>query len=396
MACEKQSAIAPPDELDFDNLYGKYVDTTFSATADTFLVDYQIDSQGGNRLSVGRAYGFDTKFLLRFTDLPETGVYMDSVRLRIYPSGYIVESMGEMHLDIIEMQEDWPESANEEPYWHTFKGGQLLKTIAVSPSDSGMIEVSLDTALVNQWRGGDDQNYGLLFRSPNASFVQEFYASEYGDGTKNPQLIYRTISDTVFVTDSTTIAEDATIFNYDGTNGINLYEFAKRNNQLLIGSGIAARTLLRFDQLAGLPKNIIIESANLEIPVDDRHIETNTSPNPLDNPNQRNDYFLRIVEEANEDLSEYQIDSAFVQQSIYIYSMAQIDSQLTLSSSADREELGKIMIQDYVDGNQGIEWFYIQFAGEANNISLKRLWDKSAKPAKLRLKYFKLDKSRYE
>ncbi|MBD3224508.1 MAG: DNRLRE domain-containing protein [Caldithrix sp.] len=393
-SCQQSDSIKNPVDLDLNDLYGKYVDTTFVATQDTFLVDNRLDTGNSRKILVGDYQNFQADFLLKFTALPDADEQIDSAYINLYPAGIFGNNPQNVTLNVYEVDQAWEEDANAQDRWHSYSPTTLVQSLDISVNDSDAVSIPLQLPVLNKWIDSEENNNGLLFQfAADAGFIYEFHSSEGVDAEKWPRLTYRITGDTVVTKDSTNIAVDASILDYNGQGSANIFDQALANHHLLLSSGIASRLFLRFDQIHSLPSNIILEEANLEIPVVDRDIITDVPGNPLDNDNHAESFYMRIVEETNEDLTRIELDSSFTSSLNYSIAMGQIDGKITLPSKTYRKNFAEYYLQAFLDGQQTIDGFYLHYQYENQDISVKRLAGMDS--VKLNIKYFKINNTRY-
>ncbi len=406
LGCKDVNSILPPQELDLQNRYGSYHDTTFYAVIDTFLTDYRVDTGSSSKLSVGNYKGFGAGFFLKFTNLPDTSVTIDSVFIQLTGRGAFGDAENDLLVNIYEPQEDWTGSANTEDKWHNTKPAEKIGTTHFYVDDSIKIIIKLDNALFEKWRTDPDQNRGLYFSADQANYIKEINSFFAIDPLNAPRLYYKEFRDSLFVLDSTNISQAATIFDYNANAGNNVFEVAKSQNDLLISSGIASRILLKFEGLEQIPEKSIIEDANLSLQVDDRSILDNSKRNKLNNDNHGTSFYLRVIDQIEEDLSSFQIDSAFANSPNFNFSMNVSDSAnaLQLVDKNERVKFGNFYVQRFLNGNETTQWFYLQYKDEGQDISVMRfsgIPDTASRPlsdavkqyaASLRIRYYNVDR----
>lgn len=394
LSCKDVNSILPPEELDLQNRYGSYHDTTFYAVIDTFLTDYRIDTGTSSKLSVGRYENFEAGFFLKFSNLPDTSVTVDSAYIQLTGRGEFGDAENDLLVNIYEPQEDWTGSANTQEKWHVTKPAEKIGSTSFFVEDSEKIVIKLDNALFEKWRTDPDQNRGLYFSADHANYIKEINSFFAIDPLTAPRLYFKEFRDSVFVLDSTNISQGATIFDYNPTGGNSVFENAKSRDDLLISSGIASRVLLKFEGLEQIPVKSIIEDANLSIEL---------AGDSLRNQNHANDFDLLIIKQMNEDLFSYEVDSTFASSSNYPFKMSLKGDTLMLSDNNEKEKFGNLYLQRVLNGAETTQWFYLRYKNEEQDISVMRfsgLPDTASRPlsdavkqfaARLRVRYYNVD-----
>lgn len=390
-ACQDLNSIQPPAELDLEGQYGVYIDTVFYATQTEFKVDYLYNSGNAAKLNVGSYHGFEAGFLLKFVDLPADSIYIDSAYIELTSFSKFGALAEDMSILVYRVDEEWDEQeVNTLEQWHNYQPGVLVGQYTFPAQDTLTMRFTLDTTLVNDWRRDADSNKGLYFKQENisAAYLREIESLETPIGDNWPKFCYYTQQDTVTKKDSSRTGLDVTIFNYDGE----VFEKAKQENDLIIGSGIAARTFVRFEALYSLPDSAIIQEADLIMTVDDRNLLTGEDGNDLDNPNHSGSFYLRSVTEADSGLSSYLIDSSFTNSTNFNFNMIENNGIISLNGQSERSKFGLNMIQNMINELKESEWFYIQYKDEGQDVSVKRIHN-GVKDVKLHLQYFRVDKN---
>ena len=224
--------------------------------------------------------------------------------------------------------------------------------------------------------------------NPGINYIREIASMEYGVDSLAPQITIRywSVSDSTFITDTTYIGLDATIFN---NNGNDLFNRAKTNHDILVASGIGARTYLQFHDLNMLPQNIVIQKADLYLPISDNSFTNPGQPNNFDNRNNPQAFYINLVADSGDVLTTTELDSVYLN----LVSLAATDSIVQTNSSSNRAWLGKYFIQSIVNDDINSEWLSIQFADEGQDLSIKRFKRLSESPARLVIKYFQVEQT---
>ena len=369
-ACQDLNSVNPPDEFDLSGQFGRLIDTVFYATDARFTVDYRSDTGNGKKLCVGNYADFQTGFFIKFINLPADTMKIDSLFLEFTSAGKFGTGLDEVNLDVYEVDREWDEhTINTLDEWHGWQpSGEAIYHTVLSSDDSVKMKIEIDTTLFNKWRYEPEQNFGIYIKtsSPTDNHIREFESLE----SENPQdwpKVYYFINqgDTASILDSVRTGLDATVFDYPESSGSNVFDLAHANNELLLASGIPARLFVRFDSLKTLPKTAVVQAANLVL-------EINDDSNVLENENQSNIFYLRSISDADSALTNFEVDSSFVTDSGFGFSMTVLDGTIQMNSTFEQEKLGKNQIQNLINGNKTSEWFYIHFVDAPSPISVEK------------------------
>ena len=389
MACQDVDPLKPPDELSMN--YGELVETTLFATADTFIVNERINTFNSTKLSIGNFNNFEAAILLKFIDIPDSGSIVDSLAIEFSTLSVFGESSVDMPVTLYRVEEEWYENANTQDQWHTFDPTSEITAIQIPSEDSTRIKFTIaDTALIREWISDGIYNKGLYLKcsDPGIGYIREIASTEYQVDSLLPQISIRywDDEDSIFVTDTTRIGMDATIFN---KNNSEVFDIAQTQKDIIVSSGIGARAYLQFDELSSLPPNILIQKAELFIPIRDEDLLSPEQPNSFDNTNNPQGYYLNLVADSGDVLTTVELDSAHLN----LISMAKSDTVVKAGNNENRARLGKYFIQNIVNENIVSEWFSIQYMDEGQDLSIKRFHRTADNPAQLKIKYFEVEQS---
>lgn len=399
LACQDLNSIKPPNELNLSERYGTFIDTTILATADTFIVDYRISTLYAPKLSLGRYKNFEASLLIKFTGLPSINELIDSVYIELSALNRLGEVSSDLNVAVFKVDKEWDEAANLSDEWHNDLPSQEIKKLPFPVEDSSKIRIAIeDTSLFNQWRREKDSNLGLYLRLADSGerYIREIASFEYmfSSNVKEflPKLIYNIYDneDSVFVKDTLQTGLDVTIIDYNPPAHENVFDIARTQGDLLIASGVAARIFLKFDGLSSIPPNSIIQKAEIFMPVKDEDFFTGLSPNTLENDNNYQQFYLRSVKEANDNLSYFKVDSVFSLYSNYVVSLRKAESYISAVDVEEQVKFGQSYLQDILNGTRSSEWFYLQYKNERQDISVLRLAGLREEPARLNIRYFKV------
>lgn len=400
-ACQDLNSVLPPDELDLSGRYGVYVDTTLYSTRDTFLVDYKINNNNSPKLSIGKYKDFESSILLKFQFLPAAGSVLDSVHIQFRGLSILGEPTSDLTVSVFEADMDWDASANASEEWHNHTPVNKITELQLSATDSTKYQFAIeDSSIYNQWLRDGNNNNGLFLKitDNNVDYIRElasfeyYYDSDFANFV--PRLTYKILVNGVFEHDTLYTGIDASILDYNVTGDQNIFNLSRQMNELIISSGVAARTFIQFDGLNSLPTSALIQSANIFIPVIDEDFFIPDVENSFVNKNNSQGFYLRSVEDANDNLSYYKLDSVFTNAN-YNISLSKRDSIIYISDEDEEVKFGRNYIQNIVNGSMTSKWFYLQFKSEMQDLSAVRINGLSNEPVQLNIRYFKIERSVY-
>ena len=394
-SCQNFNPVYPPPELDVRGRFGEYIDTTFEATADTFIVDYKTDTKYSTKLSVGEYQGFSAGFLIRFTKLAITDNPMDSIRIRLTPKNTFGNQSGTMTINAYVVEDDWDESANTDDFWHTPPTMELASSQMVDAEDTNAVYIAInDTALIHRWQREGEDNKGLFIQlgSSDPGFIREFVSFKGLSTYDWPTMYYRVKKDTVFTIDSTNVGKAAAIYNYSPSAGQDVFEIARNTRNLVVSSGIQSRVFIRFDQLLEIPNNVIMQAADLSLYVNDESFTGVADSNEMVNKDHSAFYNLRLVTDADESFEWITVDSSFTSNTKYSLLLRQEDGKLYFPEE-EQVKFGTSYIQDIVNEIKEYKWFQIQYQNEYNDISVVRLFNRFTSTPQLHVRYYRVDTS---
>jgi hypothetical protein len=398
LACQDLDSIKPTDEFDLDSHFGKYVDTTIYAIKATFRLSENISTAEAPKISVGQYESFESSFLIKFTSMPDTTYQIDSVSLALFRSGNYGDTQDEIQIGVFKVDEAWEETCNTDDDWHIFAPTVCIDTITYTQTESDTLIIHLSTTLVNAWRESSDNNNGLYLKILNnyAGYICEFHSFEATDTDNRPRMYYKVKYDSLYETDSTNIGQDATIFNYNAVDQENIFKIAEKNNYVLISSGIPSEAFIQFPGLQNLPKTAIVQGADLLLDIKDENIlNGELGKNCLLNSNHNSSFYVHTIDSANEDLSDFNIDSSFVNNSNYLFSLALNTNTVSFSDESEKTKFGKNMVQNVINENKNVIWLYIRYKSENQDISVFRLADPDSQSFRMNIRYYDATKSGY-
>lgn len=355
--CSDDNVIQPTSEFSFDKSHGIIITDTLYTVDEKSIIKDPIETSASSVLSMGRTSEFEVYFLIKFSDIPDDSVTLDSVVLELRGLGKLAFSeQSELQIEIHALNEEWDGSVNTIEKWRNFTPGTPYKSMMISLEDSVSYPISIGNDLVAQWQI-EDQNHGLLFRASDMEnqAIKEF--GSFNSEANKPSLRYKYGTNDTTVYDTLTAGVDATVFKYTGT----IFEEEKQNNRLLISSGFTSRTYFKFDY-SSIPPNAVISKANLILPMD--------TDNKYDNPNQADNYYLRSIVEVVDDLT---VDSTLSYNVNVNYILKEEGNEIVLFPD-DAVSFGQGYIQALINKDISHEWYSVQYVNESKSLSLTKVF----------------------
>jgi hypothetical protein len=381
-SCSSENATSSNDEL---LIQGAYVSDTLYAIQDTFILGSPVRTSSSQQLSVGKFQGMSSNFLINFVFFPADTIQLDSAYIEFTGAGNLGDgSLTSITVDAYKVLDQWGGNANQDEFWRTYTpNGDLVYSgdliLCDSLKDSIKYKIPIDNATIKEWQQTDDSlQTGLYFTlsSGSGEAIAEIASFNTTYNTNAPKLIFKRETDSTAVWDTLVVGDDLPI--YPDNDGI----FQNTDN-VYIASGNPVNSFVKFD-LSKLPENIIIYSAELSADLD--------SSNSLVNSIQYPVFYLRVVSEANDDLSSYTIDSSFYYDSRLNIAMTKENNSLQLSEYT-KNNFGQHLLQKIVNKEMNYEWFFIQYGIEWGVLSVERIMGIKNPPHKERLivKYIRID-----
>jgi len=392
-SCQDLSSIQPPDELDLKGQFGTFVDTVFYANKAQFEIDPKPATGNGKNLCTGNYQDFSSAFFIQFIGIPSDTIKIDSAYIELTTNGRFGTADEMLDLDVYLVDEEWDEhTVNTLPEFHSYQPVTMMEQIQVGLDDTLKVRIPLDTTIFNDWRYDTETNNGLYIRSTAAleNHIREFESFEVLNDLDWPKIYFFYMDDTVSVKDSVSIGFDAIVFEYD-SSAYNVFDPTPTDNYLLLASGLQAQIKVQFDFLKSLPKNMVIQSADLQLDVDDTDIISGMPENTLDNPNYGSGFYARSIMNTDSGLV---VDSTFTTNLNNSFYMQQTDDKISMPTAYDQEKFGKNQIQQIINGETNSEWFLIQFTEEESVVSVLRLFGLEdpihPNPIRMQLRYFEV------
>ena len=344
---------------------GGIVSDTLYALADTSIVKGKISTANSKRLLLGQNSGFETRFLIRFGQMPDDTIKVDSLRLLLTSVANFGETAAPIQGSAYLVTEDWPESVNEDADWDfRSKIDQTEETTAhfeINADAKQIHSIDLPPALVDVWRDttGGGKNFGILVDFNSATNIKEFSSVDALLSGQRPRLVV-TYTDTgldSIMHDTLFVNKDASLIEFIGT---------LNPTDLVVASGYAVQSYLKFD-FSHVPSNAILSTMNMIIKRD--------TLNSLINENRTEEMYLRLVRNSYDELPVAEIDSSFMQNVYYNVSMVDNDAHELSIDPLDRGPGSQRFIQEILNGETPYGSFLLHYKNEGEDISIYKMID---------------------
>ena len=331
---------------------GTLKDTVLYAIQDTtYRVKSIVDTRFSSRLFVGEYQGVQARPIMRFVDLPQNAEIL-SGKIRFITDGVLgAENQPAFTVTAHPVLNYW--LSNQDSVWDNpednFDPNLILGEMDITPVANDTLYLNLNTEGLNRFTfwadtSNQDENYGMILNFSQATFLK--YLGSINSSIY-PQLVYtyRLPGDTTVAEDSLAVTFDAFIY----SGNINMQGGLNYASTLF-----AHATLLKFDLqdlIDSYPDGIVINSANLEIPVDRSNslfdpifgaeLQILALTSSLDNPTVKIDSTQNVVIQ----LSQWSEDSSY----------------LEVRAGEDRQYLARGIIQKQVSNTDSLQGILIQF-----------------------------------
>ncbi len=353
-----------PNEVALDDRNGEVVTDTLYATADnTYRLPRKISTLVSSRILLGEYGGIKTRIIMRLANLrdsisiqkawmefPTAGITGNTQSAPFAATAYPIREFW-----LSDTVEVWQGNPDNNVDFST-----PLGSFTVTPNRSDTLQLHFNAAglqRLHEWAdtsNGIDNN-GFILHFENAAFIKEFRARDDLNQT-GPRLFYeyRNPSDTTVFRDSLLVLSDAYL-----RSG----RFQTDNPQRLyittLDSGYVS--LLNFDLTPLVERysnRVIVESANLELPVDwgESFVNRDFGPNlvmfpivsPLDSSGIRVD--------SRFDFDQAVLVTAFSADSTYL----QVPDENTSTAGLERRQLAANFLQLLLNDPDAFTGFVIQ------------------------------------
>jgi hypothetical protein len=362
LACQDANPIQDEGK-DVLQAYGKMQSDTLFAEADTFLVAGKVNTGSSPKLLLGSRQGYEGRFLVKFSLLPNDTIEVDSLRIIVSAASAFGDDMNPLLGSIYRVTESWDETVNTDASW------DYSANIDRSPETTASFEfmqldttvytdyiVNLPTKLVDVWRDttNGDQNFGLLFDFSGADHIMEFASREGLFSSRRPRLVfaYRIAGNDTVLHDTSYASVDASLINFTG-----VLDPGKR----YISAGYVTNAFFKFN-FDSIPKGAYMASVQFHF--------TEDSLSSLVNPNHTTEIYLRNVETPYNELPSYEIDSTFTLSTNYSVVLTETTPhELTLRDSR-RAVISKYFVQDIINEFAVNGSFFLQYVNPGNDVSV--------------------------
>ncbi len=362
ISCEEANPIRDEGK-DVLQAYGQIKSDTLYALADTFIVSGKVSTGSSPKLLLGNNQGFEGRFLVKFSTLPNDTIEVESLQIIISAPSVFGDDTNPLSGKVYRVTNSWEENVNGDPAW------DYRANIDMSSETSASFEfaqldttsyteynVVLPTKLVEIWRDttGGDQNHGLLFDFDVADHIKEFSSRKGFFSSRRPRLVYTyriantdsTVHDTVFA------SGDASLIDYAGVLD---------PDHIYVSAGYVTNAFFKFD-FDSIPENAYMISVQFRF--------TEDSLASLKNPNHTTEIYLRNVITDYNELPSYQIDSTFTQNINYSVVLTETTIHLLTLRDTRRAVVARSFIQDIINKFMSNGSFYLQYVNPGNDISV--------------------------
>lgn len=218
-------------------------------------------------LLVGDWNGYETKSLLYFKNLPDS-VRITSSELRLVTSDVIDTGAVSEHLSIVISALDW---TGESVSFDDIPEGIRIGTVVVDRTDGDTVRFNFPVDTVQAWVDRTDSIALLLGYETEAGFIKRFYSNNAEAAAPQLRLTWSVVdtNDTTDTDSTVAITPYADIYAVRRTTN---WPFDDKPDQLMVGSGIAYRSLLHFDIGNTIPPEATVIRAPLTLYIDDDYI----------------------------------------------------------------------------------------------------------------------------
>jgi len=262
----------PPGETTGVRIFDSFIDT-LPITSENRI--YYVNTSGSTNLMVGKISAYESKGLLKFTNLIDTfdNSTVVSATLKMSYKNYyfpstIADSLAQISFDVnkIEQSLDFStityDSVNSSTFGTTSQGNYT----GIPTADSQEVTISLNTTMVNDWlkvaadTSYSVKNYGIVLTPNNSSAaIKGFYAAATGvDDKDKPEL-------EIIVTKNGVTDTFSTISN--GTISLSKTDFAPSSETFNLQAGVSYVQVMKFD-LSRMPQTATINDVQIFFSVD--------------------------------------------------------------------------------------------------------------------------------
>jgi hypothetical protein len=345
------------------NSYGEIKRDTLYAIAARTYSGGKVNTGSSSKLLLGSYGGYNAQFLMKFTNLPNDTIVVDTVRLLLRVRSNMGDSTSMVNGTIYRVTSSWGNDVNIDSSWDVrsnldYSAATSLN-FSISSADSATLVFDLPVGLVDIWRDtvtAGQQNFGLFFDYQSAEQIIQFYSLENSTVDVLPRLVFiykDTSTDTGGIVYDTTYASlDASLIDFDG----NLDQ-----NTIYIGAGYSIYSFVQFD-LSVVPSDAFVSTANFVFNQDvDRSV--------LD-PKDSQMIYLRDVTTAFDELPYFQLDSTFNLSTYYNLILREITTDQLSLDDKKKAVAGQKFMQNIINGEIACGSFYLEHVFEEESVGL--------------------------
>ena len=262
----------PPGETTGVRIFDSFIDT-LPITSENRI--YYVNTSGSTNLMVGKTGAYESKGLLKFTNLIDTfdNSTVVSATLKMSYKNYyfpstMADSLAQISFDVnkIEQSLDFStmtyDSVNSSTFGTTSQGNYT----GIPTADSQEVTISLNTTMVNDWlkvaadTSYSVKNYGIVLTPNNSSAaIKGFYAAATGvDDKDRPEL-------EIIVTKNGVTDTFSTISN--GTISLSKTDFTPSSETFNLQAGVSYVQVMKFD-LSRMPQTATINDVQIFFSID--------------------------------------------------------------------------------------------------------------------------------
>ena len=335
------------------NAYGEIKrDTLYAIAARTFSGG-KVNTGSSSKVMLGSYGGYDAQFLMKFSNLPNDTIVVDTVRLLLRVRSNIGDSTTMINGTIYRVTSAWDDNVNLDSSWDVrsnidYSAGTSLD-FSISSTDSATIALDLPVELVDIWRDtvtAGQQNFGLFFDYQSADQIIEFYSLENSTIDVLPRMVFiykDTSTDTGGIIYDTTYArQDASLLDFHGSLD---------QNTIYVGSGYSIYSFVQFD-LSPIPADAYLSTTNFVFNQDvDRSV--------LD-PKDSQMIFLRVAKTGFDELPYFQLDSTFNYSTYYNLILSEETTDQLSLDNQKKAVAGQKFMQNIINGEIACGSFYLE------------------------------------
>lgn len=262
----------PPGETTGVRIFDSFIDT-LPITSENRV--YYVNTSASSNLMVGKSGAYESKGLLKFTNLIDTfdNSTVVSATLKMSYKNYyfpatMADSLGQISFDVnkIEQSLDFStityDSVNSSSFGTTSQGSYT----GIPTADSQEVSISLNTTMVNDWlklaadTSYSVKNYGIVLTPNNSSSViKGFFAAVDAINSKHrPRVEIIVTKNGVTDTFTTTC---------NGTISLSKTDFAPSSETFNLQAGVSYVQVMKFD-LSRMPQTATINDVQLFLSID--------------------------------------------------------------------------------------------------------------------------------